>query len=398
MVVWICNPFDILPGEGGRQMRYALLAEALVRAGHRVVFWSSDFHHLLKSKRGVPSIYCHNEIDVRLISTVPYYKNVGVRRLRSHRRFAQEWRKEAVAFVEQTKQKPDVIVCSSPPLSLFSVGEYLAKQFDSRILLDVQDIWPETFYRVLPSSCRWMGRLLFLPLHRLARRAYARANGVSSVSEAYDTIIARKDLMVFPLGMKLPKKLEFETTAGTLRLCYVGNLGSGYCLEAVMSGMEQLIKSKREVQLTIAGDGPKRRLVEKYAARYPQIRYEGFMNADGLDSILRSSDVGIVPMKASSGVSIPNKIVDYTGYGLAILNGLEGAAEKTLSAYGAGIQYQVENPLSFVNVINKMQEASSEIPRMKRNARRLADEKFDADKIYPAFVRWIENKSKVGNI
>ena len=390
MTVWICNPFDILPGEGGRQMRYALLAEALVRAGHRVVFWSSDFHHLLKSKRVVSSVYCHNEIDVRLISTLPYYRNVGIRRLRSHRWFAQEWREQAVAFVEQTKQRPDVIICSTPPLSLFPVGEYLAKQFEAKVFLDIQDIWPETFYRVLPRYCRWLGRLLFRPLHRQAQWAYARASGISSVSEAYNSIVKRNDLTVFPLGMKLPEALRVEVAAGVLRLCYVGNLGSGYCLEAVMSGMEQLIKDKLNVCLTIVGDGPKRGLIEKYTARYSQIKYEGFVDSDRLDGVLRNSDVGVVPMKGSSGVSIPNKMVDYAGYGLAILNGLEGVAEQTLSAYGAGVQYQVEDSRSFATAVGKMLDDSAEILRMRRNARRLAEENFDAGNIYPAFAHWIE--------
>jgi len=397
MTIWICNPFDILPGEEGRQMRYALLSEALVRAGHKVVFWSSDFHHLLKTKRRVPQSYCHNGIDVRLVPTVPYYKNIGLRRLWSHRQFARDWQRLAVADVASPKQKPDVIVCSTPPVSLFSAGERLGKQFNAQVLLDVQDVWPETFYRVLPSYCRWLGKLLFMPLHYKAQQAYQRAGGVSSVSEAYNTIIKRKDLKVFPLGMKLPENLGYEAKSDVLRLCYVGNLGSGYCLEAVLSGMEQLIKNKKNVQLTVAGDGPKRGLIEKYATQYQQINYKGFVDYNGLDTILRNSDAGVVPMKTSSGVSIPNKIVDYAGYGLAILNGLEGVSEKVLSEYDAGVMYQVDDGLSFADAATRMLDNPSWVLRMRRNARKLAEEKFDAEKIYPAFAHWIEQKSKAGN-
>ena len=394
MVVWICNPFDILPGEDGRPMRYALLSEALVQAGHKVVLWSSDFHHLLKSKRQIPSSYCHNGIDVRLIPTMPYYRNIGLQRVWSHRRFAQAWRQRAVAYATDTQQKPDVIICSTPPISLFEAGESLAKQFGAQTLLDVQDVWPETFYRVLPRLCRPIGKLLFAPLHRKMRRAYQRANGVSSVSEAYRDIIRRDDMKVFPLGMKLPMDLEDKTKAHELRLCYVGNLGSGYCFEAVLTGMEQLIKSRKVVQLTVAGDGPKRGLIEKYAALYPQIRYKGFVDHAGLDTILRTSDIGIVPMTADSGVSIPNKIVDYAGYGMAVLNGLKGSSEKTLAEYDAGIMYQVEDHLSFVDAVSRMLDNPFWVAQMGRNARKLAEEHFDADTIYPAFARWIEEQSR----
>ena len=45
MTVWIQNPFDNLPQEGFRKQRYWLMAEAFVRAGHDVVYWTSDFSH-----------------------------------------------------------------------------------------------------------------------------------------------------------------------------------------------------------------------------------------------------------------------------------------------------------------------------------------------------------------
>lgn len=390
MTVWICNPFDILPGEDGRPMRYALLSEALARAGHEVVFWSSDFHHLLKTKRQVPSAYRHDGVDVRLVPTVPYYRNVGLGRVWSHWRFARDWRRLAVADVADTKRKPDVILCSTPPVALFKAGERLARHFNARILLDVQDVWPETFYRVLPKFLRWMGRVFFAPLHQAAQRAYRRADGVSAVSEAYNAIIRRGDVQVFPLGMKLPEGIERNATAQELRLCYVGNLGSGYCLEAVLEGMAQLIKDKKNVRLTLAGDGPKRGLVEGYASRHPQIVYQGFVNHDGLDTLLRNSDVGIVPMRGESGVAIPNKVVDYAGYGLAILNGLQGASEKALSEYDAGVMYQVNDAQSFATAVTALLDDLPRVAQIGRNARTLAEARFDAAQIYPAFAQWLE--------
>jgi len=390
MMVWICNPFDILPGEKGRPMRYALLSETLVQAGHQVVFWSSDFHHLLRSKRHVPSAYCHHGIHIRLIPTRPYYRNVGMSRLWSHHRFARDWQRLALLHAARAQQRPDVILCSAPPVSLFGAGECLARQCNARLLLDVQDLWPETFYRVLPRCFRPLGKLLFMPLHQKMRRAYRRADGVSAISATYRAIIQRDDLRVFPLGVKLPERLEDKPAADDLRLCYVGNLGSGYCLEAMLAGVEQLIQRQKAVRLTIAGDGVKRRLVEGYAARYQQIRYQGFVDGDGLDMMLRDSDVGIVPMRAESGVAIPNKIVDYAGYGLAVLSGLKGDAEKTLSDYQAGVSYQVEDHLSFADTVDGLLDNAAWVVQMGRNARKLAEELFDANQIFPAFVQWIE--------
>jgi len=393
MVVWICNPFDNLPGEDGRTQRYTLLSEALIQAGHQVVFWSSDFRHFTKAKRKVPPVYCHNGIHVRQIPTVPYYRNIGLQRLWSHWRLAQDWKRLALTYVAETQQKPDVILCSSPPISLFRAEERLAKQFNVKIFLDVQDIWPETFYRVLPKWCHPFGTLLFMPLHLKIQRAYKRADGVSSVSGAYQSIIRRDDLKVFPLGARLPKHLEDRTITHELRLCYIGNLGSGYPLEEVFAGTEQLIKNGKAVSLTVAGDGPKRGIVEHYAARYPNIRYMGFLGNDGLERVLQNADVGILPATANSGAVGANKIADYGKCGLAILNGLEGPPAKMLADYSAGVPYQVDNPLSFVEAVSGMLDNPSWVAQMGRNARQMVEEQLDADKIYPAFARWLEEKA-----
>jgi len=49
--IWIANPFDNLPPEGGRPQRYWLMARAFARAGHRVTLWTSDFSHARKAPR-----------------------------------------------------------------------------------------------------------------------------------------------------------------------------------------------------------------------------------------------------------------------------------------------------------------------------------------------------------
>ena len=67
MLVWIQNPFDNLPAEGYRKQRYWLMAEAFLRAGHRVVYWTSDFSHARKGKREEGRAGREEGIEVRLI-------------------------------------------------------------------------------------------------------------------------------------------------------------------------------------------------------------------------------------------------------------------------------------------------------------------------------------------
>ena len=91
MRFWVNTPFDTLPGEGCRPMRYWLLCRALAAAGHEVVLWSSDFHHVTKTRRPLEPVYVADGFQVRLIPTRPYRSNVSLRRVFSHHQYARRW-------------------------------------------------------------------------------------------------------------------------------------------------------------------------------------------------------------------------------------------------------------------------------------------------------------------
>jgi hypothetical protein len=187
MTIWINNPFDFLPGEGARLQRYGLLAQALAQAGHRVIWWSSDWDHFKKEERtprqgeAVPEQTPRQGEavpgpEIRLIKTMPYYQNVGVRRLVSHWLYAKRW--ERMALRCDPADRPDLIICSAPPLSTGWVMRGLCKHFECRGVVDVMDLWPETFERVAPAWMLW-------PLRWMAKRVYQGADAISAVGDSY---------------------------------------------------------------------------------------------------------------------------------------------------------------------------------------------------------------------
>jgi glycosyltransferase involved in cell wall biosynthesis len=186
MTVWINTLFDTLPGEAGRPMRYWLLGRALVEAGHTVVIWSGDFHHVTKQRRQVASSYVADGIRVRLVPVLPYHRNVCWRRWRSHDGYAAAWGDAALAAVERGElAPPEVVVLAVPPPGLFDAAERLRRRWGCRVVVDIQDVWPETFYRLLPPGFRWLGPFLLGSMRRAARRAYRGADAVSAVAERY---------------------------------------------------------------------------------------------------------------------------------------------------------------------------------------------------------------------
>ena len=396
MTLWVNTPFDTLPGEGGRPMRYWLLCRALVAAGHEVVLWSSDFHHVTKKRRELESTYMADGFQVRLIPTRPYRANVGVQRAFSHWQYARRWAilaREGVA--SGNMRRPDCILVSLPPLDSFGAAARMRAAWGSRVVVDVQDAWPETFYRLLPAVGRRWGPLLFWPARRLARRAYRDADGVTAVAARYLQLVREAGCQAptahFPLACPLPPISMDSKPVGAqpLRLCYVGNLGSRYDIQTLIDGMRQLAAEGLAVTLAVAGDGPQRAQILEAIRGGAPITYGGYLKQEALLAFMKSCDVGVVPMFATSWVAVPNKVVDYAATGLAMINGLKGEAQDLLDHYGAGVAYEAGDVRSFITAVRRYAHDPALRSRHAQGARRMAETEFDAALQYPQMASWL---------
>lgn len=393
MKFWLCNPFDFLPGEGGRLQRYAMLSQALARHGYDVVWWSSDWNHLEKKRRRVPSeselrtelglAEKDGRVEIRLLPTLAYRRNVGLCRLLSHWRYGNTWAR-AIRFESES---PGAILVSMPPLGLWQ----RVRRLGVPVAVDVQDLWPDTFRRVLPCGFQW----LLAPMARTARAAYLGVAAVSVVCESYRTVTGRQDARVFRLGVDIAKNPQTGESAGTkLRICYVGNLGVGYGISEILESVERLSGCGVGITLHIAGDGPQRKAVEAAAAKCPAIHYEGVLRGSALGNLLEHCDAGLIPMVSESGVALPNKLGDYAAAGLAVVSSLEGETQKLLERYSAGLTYKPGDIAGLTECLRRLAADRTEVARMRAGSWKMACDELDAGRIYPVMAEWLAGLAK----
>ncbi|MBQ7190206.1 MAG: sugar transferase [Kiritimatiellae bacterium] len=387
MTIWLCNPFDNLPEEGGRRQRYAMIGRELVAHGYNVVWWTSDFRHATKAPRPLPSTFVNVDgVRMFLLPTIPYRQAVSLRRFRSHRAFARTWRNTAVREVKVNRLAyPDLIVASLPPLSSASAARFFRSRFQCAFVIDIQDLWPDLFYQVLPSWARPF-HLLF-PLEREARMACRHADGILAVGHSYTNWAkergCRGSVLTAYLGIDLPPERPAPGAAPSdtnPSLVYLGNLGRSYDLETVIHAAIQTGWT-----LDIAGSGSEEERLQKLAAGSENIRFHGFLQERDVAELLARSTVGVIPMFDRSGVAVPNKIADYAATGLPIVNSLSGETRELLDRYQAGCWYQVGDTDSLIKAVQSLPQNAS------RNSRRMAEEEFDSARIYPKVVAFLES-------
>ena len=381
MTVWIQNPFDNLPSEGYRKQRYWLMAEAFVRAGHSVVYWTSDFSHARKKFRGLEGLEGLGGLEFRLIRTRPYLKNVSLARIRSHRAYAKEWLKAVSNLPDfpNIPNVPNLIVSSSPTLSGAAVALTIGRALGSKVVVDVQDAWPETFERLAPKGFRWLLRLLLAPVRRKAQRIYREADLVTGVCDRYRELTGRADYYRAYLGIEGRGKREEgrgirdrRWTAGVnrkIQLVYSGNLGKSYDLETVVKAVE----ANGDFELDVAGFGG-------FSCTCPRVRFHGMLSAPDLQALFAQCDIGIIPMANESWVGIPNKFFDYSAAGLSIISSLGGESAGLLGKYRCGVTYRHGDAPSLAAAVRQVMAFE------RGTSRTMCAAEFDARTIYDAYV------------
>lgn len=376
MTVWIVNPFDNLPLEDYRPQRYWLMARGFASAGHKVVYWTSDFSHATKRKR-VLAREQNDGFAVRLVPSMPYPANVCLRRLLSHWLLARTWRRLA----EKEAEKPDVVIASTPPLGLCSAALSLAKRHGALFVADIMDAWPETFERIVP---RWM----LFPMRRIARQIYTQADAVSAVASRYidlaksygSTAPVKLSYHGIDIGERNGENsaLQLQLETPTIRLAYIGSFGSSYDLETAIEAVKQMPNAT----LDIAGSGPKEAALRQIAAGCERIRFHGYLSDAEMKALLRNCDVGLVPMFPDSCVGVPYKLADYADAGLRIVECLGGETQSLVERFHAGSHYEPRNVASLVAVLAQQPDAAWDAAGFVGQ--------FDAKRIMAEYVAWVE--------
>ena len=384
MTVWIVNPFDNLPSEGYRPQRYWLMARTFAQAGHRTTYWTSDFSHAHKAPRkldGIDDLADACGFRMKFVPTRPYPTNICLRRILSHRAFARTWRRLA----EAEPERPDVVIASMPPLSSCAAALEFCRRAGARFITDVQDAWPETFYRIAPA---WM----FAPFRATARRIYRSADAVTAVAARYIEL-ARSYGATAPshlchLGISLCEvkgestpKTSFTFHPSPFTLIYLGAMGASYDLETVIDA----VKEMEDVELDVAGSGPKEQALRSRAADCSRIRFYGYLAENDLQMLLSKADAGVIPMFPDSCVGVPNKLADYAAAGLRVVNSLPGETADILARFSAGTFYEAGSVESFKAAVRDLQkkEASGFLPDAFRDF-------FDARRLYASYVDFVQ--------
>ncbi|WP_304674628.1 glycosyltransferase [Neisseria blantyrii] len=318
MNITIVAPYCSLPSEPYFN-RFWYLAELLSQS-HDVLLITSRFRHYDKSFRRHEDARnaSAERLKVILLDEPGYGKNVSLARLASHRTFVKNFER----LLEGCRPHEWDIVYSAYPLMATNLllGRHKAR-LGYKLIIDVQDVWPESFSSVVPFLKKVPHKLL--PFASRANRAYRCADALVAVSQTY--LDRAKEANPNVPGEAVYIGTDFAAIAPpprfrskTVRLFYLGTLSYSYDVETVCKGVRKLLDDGENVELHIMGGGPDLEKLKQYENR--AIKFYGYLTYSEMMSIAKACDIAVNAIHSHAMQSVTNKLSDYMALQKPILN------------------------------------------------------------------------------
>ena len=349
---------------------------------------TSDFSHRKKERRS--PLAEELPFKVTFVHEPGYKKNVSLRRFYSH--FV--WGLNVKRYLEG-REAPDVIYCAIPSLTAALYASEYCKGHNVKLIIDIQDLWPEAFKMVFNVPI--VSDLIFLPFTVIANKIYSSADGIIAVSDTYveralsvnkkcsvgHTVFIGTRLETFDEGAV--KDPLFRKPSGEIWLGYCGSLSVSYDIPTLIKAVRLLSeKGISSVKLIIMGDGAYRQQYEALASdEGVDAVFTGRLPYDIMCAQLKECDVALNPIKGGSAASIINKHSDYAASGLPVLNSQDSDEyRKLIDDYGMGISCKNGDPADMAQKLEMLILDEKKRIAMGQNARRCAEEKFDRKSSY----------------
>ena len=246
----------------------------------------------------------------------------------------------------------------------------------ARVVLDVQDMWPES----LAASGMMNDRLLLSVVDRWCRAAYRHANRIIALSPGFKKKLATRGVpedrieVVYnwcdesSLDLREPdqavaRELGF---ADRFNIVFAGTMGLVQGLDTVIEAARRLRVRAPDVLFTFIGGGIEVDRLKQTSSGLPNVQFLPFRPMSGMGAVLANADALLVHLKADPlfEITIPSKIQTYMYAGKPILCGVKGDAADLVCRAGAGLPFTPEDPEALAEAVLVLRDLDADRLRL----------------------------------
>lgn len=309
-----------------------------------------------------------------------------------------------------TLRGADVVIATSPQFFCGFGGTMLSKYLGRKMVVEIRDLWPETFNAVgvvhnqrILDALEQLELLMYRTAGRIVTVTWAfRENMVARgiPREKIEVIPNGIDTDVFSKDVVTPvSRAELGIPEGACLVSYVGTIGRAQKLESLL-GVFAALRERKDIAFLIMGGGAGMPALQE-AAKSQQLDnlwLFGHQPADRARGVLAASDISLIHLKKSDVFKkvIPSKIFESMGLEKPIVLGVEGQAAEIVEAGAAGLTVEPENVEAHVEAITALVDDPEGARAMGLRGRAHVVEHFDRETLAQKYLDYLVDYVRYG--
>jgi colanic acid biosynthesis glycosyl transferase WcaI len=295
-------------------------------------------------------------------------------------------------------KRVDAVVAMSPPLTLGTVGWIAARLRRTRLIFNVQDVFPDAVVATgaitnstVIALASWLERFTYRRSHAVvvlsddlqrnvrAKLSSRHASRVHVIENFVDT------KGVTPRDRMTAYRTELGI-GGEVVVMYAGNVGFSQSLENLV----EFARRTPSVTVLINGDGAALQSLRALAIGVTNVRFGGYQPEPRLGEVLATGDIHVVPLRAGlAAVSVPSKTYSILAAGRPVVAAVDAGTEidRLLERAAAGLSVPPDDAESLCTALSRLAVDAPRRDQMGANGRNYVERHVTARDVAEAYVR-----------
>lgn len=303
------------------------------------------------------------------------------------------------------KREYDVVfVYGVSPITQAIPAILLAKLKGCKVVLWVQDLWPES----LQATGYIKSQALLSLVGKLVRWIYRRCDLILISSRPFEAAIRKMNVatpvVYHPNSVSssfadpsMGPQVKLPILEEGFAVVFAGNIGSAQSMPAI-AGAAGLLKDLREVKFVIIGSGSELPWLETQKRQHnlDNLYLPGRFPPDAMPSMLAKASVLLVSLTDQPifSATVPNKLQAYLATGRPIIASINGEGARLVEESGAGLSAPAGDAPALANAVRRLFEMpQSEREQLGRNGRAYYLENFEQDKLASKLIEYFRSLS-----
>lgn len=246
----------------------------------------------------------------------------------------------ASAYVALAARRDDVVVVSSPPITIGIPGLVAHAVRGARLVVDVRDVFPDL--PVQMGAWSEHGRMTRL-VGFFAQRLYAAASLVVAVTPTAVGQVRRRSgatpVVLAPNGCDWvpPEGGLIKRRNGEFVATFTGNMGLANGMDLLLDAAK--LVQEQDIRIALIGGGAD---YQRVASRVAQEKIDnvdlyGVVSRERAVGALAESDAAVIVLREGIGESVPTKLFDAFAVACPVVLSADGEARRVVSESVGGI-------------------------------------------------------------